>query len=100
MSSGSVHGGPGAEAASSQAELHPFQPASSGSPGTSPQQPDSPHKPSKRRQGSGLSFFYFNSSQCLPLLSAETGEEERGGAEEEAVGGRRAGEDPEQITSL
>ena len=33
---GSVHGGPGAEAAASQAELRSLQPASSGPPGTSP----------------------------------------------------------------
>lgn len=41
-----------------------------------------------------------NSPRCLPLLSAETREEERGGAEEEAVGGPGAGEDFEQITVL
>ena len=47
-----------------------------------------------------IKFFPSNASECLPLLSAETREEERGGAEEETVGGSGARENPEQITIL
>lgn len=45
-------------------------------------------------------LFLCNTSHCLPVLSVETREEERGGAVEETVGGPGAREDSEQITLL
>lgn len=45
-------------------------------------------------------LFPVCASHCLPLLSAEAREDERGGAEEEAVGGPGAREDSEQIKIL
>lgn len=60
-----------------------------------------PHTGSSSYRDNWIYFFFsFNSSLCLPLLSAEAGEEERGGAEEEGVGRPGARKDPEQITNL
>lgn len=97
---GSVHGGPGAEAAARQADLRSLQPASSGPPGTSPRQRDAAASTGAANETRSDSFSPSKSSHCLPLSSAEAREEEGGGAEEEGVGGRAAREDAEQITIL
>lgn len=81
---GSVHGGPRAEAAAGQAELHTLQPASSGPPGTSPRQRDNPQKcsgagrrPQMKTGSSSFSLIPLTVSLCCPQKREKRKEEEQ-----------------------
>lgn len=74
-----MHGGPRAEAAASQTELHTLQPASSGPPGTSPRQRDNPAPAAATNEtgSNSLSLIPLSVSLCCLQRREKRKEEEQ-----------------------